>query len=241
MPRSASGRAPLRQEWPRTRRPARFRIDEDGQVITPFRVALTFDAEQSDRPTTPGGTDRVLDVLATAGVIATFFLQGRWVEAEPATAARVASEGHLVGNHSHHHARMTLLTGAGIHRDVRAAEAAILAATGTDPRPWFRCPFGAGAGTARVADRLARIGYRDVSWHADGRDWDGRSAKAIEARVVKATLAHGDGAVVLLHGWPHATPDAVVASIQRLRDAGASFVRVDGLDIVPGRRSALLP
>ena len=198
-------------------------------MTTPFRVALTFDAEQPDRPALPGTTDRLLDALAAADATATFFLQGRWVQAEPGTAARIAATGHLVGNHSHHHARLTLLTAAGIARDARAAEAAIRAATGADPRPWYRCPFGAGAGTSRVVDALARAGYRHVAWDVDGRDWAGGSARAIEERVVAGALAHGDGAVVLLHGWPAATPDAVTGIARRLRDAGARFVRVDEL------------
>lgn len=203
-----------------------------------FRVALTFDAEFPDRPTEPGVTARILDVLGATGVPATVFIQGRWAESEPGLARRIAAEGHLVANHSHHHARMTLLTAAGIVRDVRAAERVIRAATGRDPRPWFRCPFGTGAGTRRVADGLAAIGYVDVGWHVDGRDWAGGSAARLEERVVAQTLAHGDGAVVLLHGWPRPTPVALPGIIRRLRDHGAVFVGIDRLDELPGRRSA---
>jgi peptidoglycan-N-acetylglucosamine deacetylase len=203
-----------------------------------FRVALTFDAEHPDRPTEPGITARILDVLGETGVTATFFILGRWAEAEPVLARRIAAEGHLVANHSHHHARMTLLTAAGIARDVRAAERVIRAATGRDPRPWFRCPFGAGARTLRVVDGLAAIGYVDVGWHVDGRDWAGGSAGRLEERVVQETLAHGDGAVVLLHGWPRQTPVVLPGAIRRLRDHGAVFVAIDRLDELPGLRSA---
>jgi peptidoglycan-N-acetylglucosamine deacetylase len=202
-----------------------------------FRVALTIDAEFPDRPTEPGVTARILDVLAEDGVPATVFIQGRWAEAEPVLARRIAAEGHLVANHSHHHARMTLLTAAGIVRDAQASERAIIAATGRSPRPWFRCPFGAGAGTRRVADRLDSIGYVDVGWHVDGRDWAGGSAGRLEGRLVRETIAHGDGSVVLLHGWPRATPVALRGTIRRLRDAGATFVTIDTLDSLPGRRS----
>lgn len=205
----------------------------------PFRVALTFDAEHPDRPTAPGVTGRILDALADAGAPATVFLQGRWVEAEPALARRVAEAGHRIGNHSHHHARMPMLTAGGTVRDVRAAEAAIVAATGVDPRPWFRCPFGAGAGSARIADRLAALGYVDVGWHVDGLDWAGPSPARLEGRVVRGVLAHGDGAVVLLHGWPMATAVALPGIVRRLRDAGARFVTVEALDVVPGRRVAV--
>jgi len=106
-----------------------------GTVPERFRVALTIDAEFPDRPTEPGVTARILDVFAEEGVTATVFIQGRWAEAEPDLARRIAAEGHLVANHSHHHARLTLMTAAGIVRDVLAAERAILAATGRNPRP----------------------------------------------------------------------------------------------------------
>ena len=203
---------------------------------TPFRVALTIDAEFADRPTSDGTTARLLDVLAELSVPATVFVQGRWAAGQPALTRRIVEDGHLLGNHSHHHARMTLLTGPGIVRDVLEAERAIEDAAGVSPRPWFRCPFGAGSRSPRVIRRLASAGYRDVAWHVDSNDWAGGSARRLEGRIVRGTLAHGDGAVILVHGWPAATPDAVRASVARLRDAGASFVRVDSLPEVPGLR-----
>jgi len=200
------------------------------------RVALTFDVEFADRPTSHGATAAILDALEAADVRSTMFLQGRWAEAEPVVARRIARDGHVIGNHSHHHARMTMLTGAGITRDVRAADAAIEAATGVSPRPWFRCPFGAGARTLRVVRRLADAGYVDVSWHVDPGDWTGVSPKVLRRRVVEGVVAHGDGAVVLLHGWPDATPVALPEIIGDLRAAGWTFATVDALDDVPGRR-----
>jgi peptidoglycan/xylan/chitin deacetylase (PgdA/CDA1 family) len=176
-------------------------------------------------------TERLLDVLQEAGVSATFFVQGRWAQAEPSLAARIAADGHLVGNHSHHHARMTLLTTAGMARDVRAAETAIRETTGSDPQPWFRCPFGAGARSARVLGVLHALGYRNVHWDVDSRDWAGGDASVVARRVVTGVETHGDGAIVLLHGWPEATPDAVRAIVRQL--AGATFVRVDAVGPEP--------
>jgi peptidoglycan-N-acetylglucosamine deacetylase len=204
-----------------------------------FRVALSIDAEHPDRPCEPGGAARVLDALSGAGVRATFFVQGRWAEAEPAVAARIARDGHLVGNHSHHHARLPLLTAAGLAEDVRASEAAIRAIVGVDPRPWFRCPFGSGAGSAKLIDRLAELGYVDVGWDADALDWDGPPPGTLRSRVVRGVIEHGDGAVLLLHSWPDPTSEALPGILGDLLTAGATFVTLDALDIVPGRRSPL--
>ncbi len=137
-----------------------------------LRVALTFDAEHPDRPSEAGVTERLLETLASAGVRATFFVQGRWAEAYPATARAIATAGHLVGNHSHYHARMPLLTDAGLAEDIAEAGRIILDSTGVDPRPWFRCPFGAGWDDPRVLAAATSDGYRHVGWDVAAEDWE---------------------------------------------------------------------
>jgi peptidoglycan/xylan/chitin deacetylase (PgdA/CDA1 family) len=200
----------------------------------PLRVALTFDAEHPDRPTTTGAAEALIDLLGRDAARATFFIQGRWAEAYPAVARSIANAGHLVGNHSHYHARMPLLTDAGLRADVNDAETAIRDATGSDPRPWFRCPFGSGADDERVQASIQAAGYRHVGWHLAAMDWEpDRAGPAIEADVVDGVLAHGDGAVVLFHTWPNGTLAAMPGILRRLRAAGASFVGIDELDTLP--------
>jgi peptidoglycan-N-acetylglucosamine deacetylase len=155
------------------------------------------------------------------------------VEAYPAVAARIAPSGHLIGNHSHYHARMPLLSPTGFATDVRAAEKVIADELGVDPRPWFRFPFGAGARARRIRSRLEPLGYRDVGWDVDARDWFNQSQGRLVSSVVKRTVARGDGAVLLFHGWPAITPLALPDLVARLRDAGATFVRVDELPAIP--------
>ncbi|HEX4897679.1 MAG TPA: polysaccharide deacetylase family protein [Candidatus Limnocylindrales bacterium] len=198
------------------------------------RVALTFDAEHPDRPTTPGNEARLLDTLAALGIRATFFVQGRWAEAQPRLARRIADGGHLVGSHSHYHVRLPLLTDDGVADDIRIAETAIVDATGADPRPWFRCPFGTGMDDPRVLAAIGAAGYRHVGWDVTAEDWDpDRTASEVEEGVVAGTLAHGDGAVVLLHSWPDQMLDALPGIVGRLRAGGWTFVRLDVLERVP--------
>jgi peptidoglycan-N-acetylglucosamine deacetylase len=195
------------------------------------RVALTFDAEHPDRPRCPpGGAGRVLDLLGETGVRATFFIQGRWAEADPATARRIAEEGHLVGSHSHYHVRMPLLSDAGLEDDVWRAEEAIRDAAGVDPRPWFRCPWGEGAADPRVLAAIHRGGYRHVGWDVVAEDWEAdRSSEEIETAVVEG-IGEGDGdRVVLLHAWPEAVPEALDGAIRRLGAGGSAFVTVADL------------
>jgi peptidoglycan/xylan/chitin deacetylase (PgdA/CDA1 family) len=196
--------------------------------LSELRVALTFDAEHPSR--TGGDPDspaRILDTLARADVQATFFVQGRWASAYPATAARIGRDGHLVGNHSNYHAPMTLLSADGIRADVQEAERRIAELAGVDPHPWFRCPFDDGADRPEVLAALGDLGYRNVSWDVDPGDW---REDAVPVRIEAATL---DGvrslrgpAVVLLHTWPAATAEALPALLTRLRSEGATFITV---------------
>ena len=199
-----------------------------------FRVALTFDAEHPDRPADDGNAERLLDAIAAAGIRATFFVQGRWAEAYPATARRIGRDGHLVGSHSHYHVRMPLLSTSGLATDVRDAEAAILEHAGVDPRPWFRCPFGAGGEDPALVAQLEGLGYREVGWHVSAEDWEpSRSAADVVASVVGGVTEHGDGAVVLQHTWPNQTLAAVPLIVAALGERGASFVGVDELTSLP--------
>jgi peptidoglycan/xylan/chitin deacetylase (PgdA/CDA1 family) len=196
----------------------------------PFRVALTFDAEHPDRPARPGNDRRLLDVLARLEVRATFFVQGRWAEAYPALARRIATDGHLVAHHSHYHVRMVGLSSHGLTIDIARGEKAIIDATGVDPHPWFRCPFGSGEDDRRVQAAVRAAGYRHVGWHVAAVDWEPeRAARDVAATVVGGVVAHGDGAVVLLHTWPDQAVGALPGVVQRLRARGASFVTLDDL------------
>lgn len=200
-----------------------------------IRVALTFDAEHPDRPwCPPGNAERILDALREREVRATFFVQGRWAESQPACARRIAEEDHLVGHHSHYHARMPLLLGGGLESDVVDGQKAIREHTGADPRPWFRCPFGVGHDDPQVLDPLRELGYRNVHWHVALDDWEPwRTGEAIVRDGIDGVRAHGDGVVVLLHTWPGGTGDAVGPLIDSLAVQGAEFVTVDQLEELP--------
>jgi len=200
-----------------------------------LRVALTIDVEHPDRPTRTGVTEDILTTLAGSDVRATMFIQGRWAQAYPITARAIADAGHLIGCHSHFHARMPMLTKRGLSSDVLSATRAIADITGVDPRPWFRCPFGAlDRGTA-VLDHLRTLGYRNVGWNVDSRDWASHGPDGVARRVVDGVVQHGDGSIVLMHGWPAPNPVAMARIVDELSDRGATFVTVDALDALPSR------
>lgn len=72
---------------------ATFRIKSSGNTI-----CLTFD----DGPD-PVSTPRILDILGQYNITATFFCTGSKVVRFPGLFARIASDGHIIGNHGFSH------------------------------------------------------------------------------------------------------------------------------------------
>jgi peptidoglycan-N-acetylglucosamine deacetylase len=194
------------------------------------RVALTIDTAMPGRPADAGNAGRLLDTLARERVPATFFVQGRWAGANRELAARIAGAGHLVGNHSYYHAPLDLMTDEGVRSSVERAELVIRDVCDTDPRPWFRCPYGAGERDARVLAILETLGYRNVEWDFDTDDWqDGRRRADLIETIVDGCREAGDGARVLVHSWPDVTAAAFPDLIGALRRERMDLVRLDAL------------
>ncbi len=151
--------------------------------------ALTFD----DGPHAQG-TPAVLEILAAAGVRATFFLVGEQILRNPGLAEEIAAAGHGVGLHCHRHRNLLRLTPWQVREDILRAQAIIEEATGHSPT-LYRPPYGiinaAAIGLAR------RRGWRTLLWSHWGRDWGTRAtAESIAALV---TAGAGEGSVLLLH------------------------------------------
>ena len=225
--------APKREAGTKSKAAAKRAPQKKRRQAERFRAALTFDAEHPDRRSTPGVQERLLDILDRLDAKATFFIQGRWAEAYPDTAARIARAGHLVGNHSHYHARLPQLNSKGLAWDIRTAEEAIVAITGVDPKPWFRNPFGAGSDDPRVLRAIERAGYVHVGWSVEAFDWEpDPPLRELVDTIVEGMLVARDESVALLHTWPKRVEKGLPQIIERLRDAGAELVRVDQLDNV---------
>jgi peptidoglycan-N-acetylglucosamine deacetylase len=151
--------------------------------------ALTFD----DGPHAQG-TPAMLELLAGAGVRATFFLVGEQVRRNPSLAREIVAAGHGIGLHCERHRNLLRLTPGQTRTDIERAEQAIGEATGIAPA-LYRPPYGV---LNAAALRLARgRGWRTMLWSHWGRDWERRAtADSIAARVTEDVAP---GAVLLLH------------------------------------------
>ena len=200
-------------------------------------VALTFDVEHPDRPAWGNDTlGAILSVIRRQRVQATFFLQGRWVEACPDAARRIVDLEQRLGNHSYFHADLRLMSARGLKEDVIRSEEAIFSATGASPRPYFRCPFGYGARSHRIVDVLSELGYMHVPWTVSANDWrPEQTAKGVVREIVSSAAS---GAIIVMHSWSRSATAGLDGVVRELRKRGAEFVSLNTLmpeDLSDGR------
>jgi len=178
-----------------------------GEALTaperPDDLALTFD----DGPNLTW-TPRLLDMLASHEVRATFFLLGERAQAQPDLVRRIAEGGHLIGNHSWDHPNLARCTGERIRRELRWTREALEQITGAAVR-FFRPPFGA---RRPAVFRIARdLNLQPVLWNAMTSDWSQpsgeRIASALRARIDKLRR-RGRAANIVLHDGGHRDANA---------------------------------
>ncbi|AGS73183.1 oligosaccharide deacetylase [Streptomyces collinus Tu 365] len=152
------------------------------------RMMLTYD----DGPN-PAYTPHILDTLAKYGVRAMFFVCGECVVDNKELLARMADEGHVVGNHTWTHPLLTSLARGEIRSEMERTSDVIEDAYGERPQ-WFRAPYGA---WNRAAFQLgAEMGMEPMAWTVDTTDWETPGTGVIVDRVESGAAP---GVVVLSH------------------------------------------
>jgi peptidoglycan-N-acetylglucosamine deacetylase len=181
-------------------------------------IALTFD----DGPD-PERTPALLDTLRALDVPATFFVLGEQADAHPELCARMAREGHEVGNHTYSHPYLPLHRSRTVAAELARTDAAIERATGVVPT-LARPPYG--GRSPRNVRAFERAGKRVVLWDVNSFDWKGAPGAEVAQRIVERARP---GSIILMHdgGRDHdGTLDAVRLAVPALRARGYSFETV---------------
>jgi peptidoglycan-N-acetylglucosamine deacetylase len=164
----------------------------------PSELALTFD----DGPN-PAWTPQLLEILEQRNVKATFFMVGRFAQAEPSLVRQVAGAGHLIGNHTWSHPNLARTSSRLIHEELTRTSD-ILAQTLGKPVRFFRPPYGA---RRPAALRIAReLGLVPVTWNAMTSDWADPSAEHISRELIEKierNRRRGRASNVVLHDGGH--------------------------------------
>jgi peptidoglycan/xylan/chitin deacetylase (PgdA/CDA1 family) len=176
------------------------------------RVALTFEAGGE-----PSFASEILSALGDAQAGATFFLDGRWAEANPNEVRAIAEAGHELGNHGYAHPDWTTMSSEEIEADLVSTERVSQQLTGRTVKPWARPPFG--AVDERVLEVLRGLGYHAVYRDAvDGGHWPGETTTvSVHERAVRSAR---DGGVIVFHTNRAETPEALPGILAALDAAG---------------------
>jgi peptidoglycan/xylan/chitin deacetylase (PgdA/CDA1 family) len=192
-------------------------------------VALTFDGGAGAQ-----GAARILATLRAQGVPASFFVTGEFATANPGLTRQMSERG-PVANHSWDHPHFPLLTATQTMTQLSRTRTAIVAATGRDPRPFFRFPFG--DHDSRSLSRVHDSGYGGVGWTTDSLGWKGtvKGGQTVDSVVSRVLAGRTPGQVVLMHVGANPDDgttldaDALNRLIAGYRTAGYGFVTLDAL------------
>ncbi len=195
----------------------------DSLPLNDKEVVITFD----DGPLPPY-TDRVLDILASQCVKATFFMVGEMAHSFPATVRRVYEEGHTIGTHSDHHPiGFGKLPLDRMHREIDGGIADVSAAFGGDPRylaPFFRIP-----GLERsdlLESEIAERGLVIFSADVVADDWHRDITPAKIIALAMSRLEKRGKGILLLHDIHPKTAAALPGLLQQLKEQGFHVVQV---------------
>ncbi|HEV7675567.1 MAG TPA: polysaccharide deacetylase family protein [Candidatus Angelobacter sp.] len=204
-----------------------------GRTLThgsdPNQMALTFD----DGPNDPH-TMHLLDMLARHNAKATFFLIGKYVRLRPEIARAILAAGHEIGNHTHSHPNLALVSATRLRQELEDCSKALEDALGTKTT-LFRPPFG--GRRPNVLRTARKMGLSPIMWSVTAYDWSAKSPEAIVKKAAQQidSRRKPQSEVVLLHDGGHqafGTDRSYTVEATRLlleRYAAKQFVTISGL------------
>ena len=197
-----------------------------GPVFTSFETTAREVWITIDDGPSPAHTRRMLDVLEEFDARATFFVVGKYAEANPHLITEILTRGHSLANHTHTHPSRTFWCASArrIRSEIDGC-AEHLRSTSQRPAQFFRAP--AGMKNFFVHPALARRGLALVGWTVRGLDTVKQDAVRVAERIEKRARP---GAIILLHEGHHVErhpdfqPLCLELTLQRLAARGYAFV-----------------
>jgi len=182
-------------------------------------IAMTFD----DGPSATL-TPKLLDLLATHHIKATFFVLGEMVAEHPEILARAAQEGHEIASHSWSHPNLAKMSQEGVRSQLQRTDDQIKSAIGKSPT-LFRPPYGSITEHQKkwIHDQF---GYDTILWDVDPLDWKRPGPAVVRNRILKETRP---GSIVLSHDIHPGTIEAMPSTFDELEAKGFKFVTVSEL------------
>ena len=167
-----------------------------------------------------------MDVLDKYGIKATFFVIGINVRNYPGIIEEELNRGHEIGNHTYTHPHAARLDREALQDQILDCEQQVYEQTGRSVR-LFRPPEG--AMNAQMRQMVRDLGYTNVLWSLDTRDWAHTPPEDIAQNILQ-NAKNGD--IILMHDYIGAnspTVQALELFIPQLIEQGFTFVTVGEL------------
>jgi peptidoglycan/xylan/chitin deacetylase (PgdA/CDA1 family) len=202
-----------------------------GSELPRGTFVLTFDDGPGPR------SAELSEYLASKGISATFFVNGRNVPGRQRVLSDIVQRGHTLANHTQNHVDMRTLSGAPLVRAVADTDEFIAAAQPNGP--WLlRAPYG--AWNARVASELNRSAMRkyvgSIFWEVGGQltatagaDWAcwGRRLSVDRCAQLYLQEARTKGrGIILIHDVHGKSIDMAKLLVEAMLREGNRFARI---------------
>lgn len=199
-----------------------YALDEAASISGEKLLYLTFDSGYEN-----GNTSKILDVLKEKDVPATFFILKLMIEKENNLVKRMIADGHTVANHTKNHKNLTKLTDEEIKMNLQELEVLALENLEYNMPTFFRYPEG--RYDSRTVECLEKLGYKTFFWSLAYADWDNNNQPSCNVAVETLTKFTHPGAIVLLHPTSATNAEILPTLIDRWRDMGYSFGKLEDL------------
>lgn len=195
-----------------------FFIYSHSKAVSDNMIALTFDDGPAEQ------TEIILDILKEKDVHATFFCIGRNVDANPDIVKRMYKEGHVVANHTYRHSvHFDWKNTLAMAKEIEQTNTAIMNLIGWKPI-LFRPPFG--VTNPNLSKAIRRTNMRSIGWSVRSYDTVAKKQDKLLKKVLN-NLNGGD--IILLHDTKPITKEILTELIDKARQKGFTFMRVDRL------------
>lgn len=199
-----------------------FFIDDDlenGEKV----VYLTFDAGYEN-----GYTETILDTLKSKNVPATFFLVSHYFKSAPELVKRMVNEGHIIGNHTMSHPKISNLSSKDeLRKQIVGLEELYKELTGKDMKKYFRPP--SGNYNINSLEQVKELGYKTIFWSLAYADWDNNKQPSHDYAIEKLMSRMHNGAIILLHSTSKTNSEILGEFIDILKADGYEFKSLDYL------------
>ena len=186
-------------------------------------VYLTFDAGYEN-----GNISKILDVMKDEGVTGAFFVLKNLVLKDTELVKRMASEGHLVCNHTASHKDMTKCSAfEEFKEELEVMEAIYEEATGKKLSRYYRPPEG--RFNEENMKWARELGYKTIFWSFAYADWDNGRQMSENAAIQKIMSNIHNGEVILLHPTSATNAAILKTVIRELKEQGYRFGTLEEL------------